>query len=128
MKKLDEIKHVFEQVGGVRLAYLFGSQASGQTGPLSDYDFAVYLGGKDRKKNFEKKIEIQNKISQVLKTNNVDVAVLNEIDEPEFKYSVITEGKLIFEKEPYKMLVEPAILNQYFDFHESLRKYNLTSA
>src|SRR3989344_5329151 len=128
MKKLDEIKHVLKQVGGVRLAYLFGSQASGQTGPLSDYDFAVYLGWKDRKKNFEKKIEIQNKISQVLKTNNVDVAVLNEIDEPEFKYSVITEGKLIFEKEPYKMLVEPAILNQYFDFHESLRKYNLTSA
>lgn len=128
MKKLSEIKQIFEQVGGVKLAYLFGSQADGQTGPLSDYDFAVYLGEKDNKKIFAKKIEIQNRISKSLETNNVDVAVLDEIDEPEFKYSVIAGGKLIFEEEPYQMLVEPMILNQYFDFRDSLRKYNLTAA
>jgi predicted nucleotidyltransferase len=39
---LPELKRIFEQ-RGVVLAYLFGSQATGRAGPLSDVDFAVLL-------------------------------------------------------------------------------------
>ena len=38
---------LFEARPEVGIAYLFGSQATGKTGPLSDYDFAVYFDEKD---------------------------------------------------------------------------------
>ena len=34
----------------VKLAYLFGSQATGKTGPLSDVDVSVHLKEKDKEK------------------------------------------------------------------------------
>ncbi len=40
---LKELNRVF-CAHGVRLAYLFGSQATGQAGPLSDFDFGVLFG------------------------------------------------------------------------------------
>ncbi|KKQ75380.1 MAG: Nucleotidyltransferase [Candidatus Woesebacteria bacterium GW2011_GWB1_38_5b] len=125
--KLESIKQIFQDDQDVKLAYLFGSQARGDTGPLSDYDFAIYLSEKDKKKIFDKKIEIQDKISRILKTNHVDVTVLDGVEEPEFKYAIISQGKLLFEREPYKMLLEPKIMNEYFDFRDLLLKYNLTS-
>lgn len=123
----NEIKRIFENDEKIKLAYLFGSQASGEVGPLSDYDFAIYLAENDKAKIFDKKVEIQDKISRVLKTNKVDLSILNEIEEPEFKYNIISQGKLLFEREPYRMLVEPEIMNEYFDFRDLLLKYNLTS-
>lgn len=128
MNNLNEIKGVFEADKEVKLAYLFGSRASGETGPLSDYDFAVYLDSKDSKRNFNKKIELQNNISKILKTDNVDIVVLDNTKAPELKYSIITIGKLIKEVEPFKLIVEPQIMNEYFDFHAGLLRYNLTSA
>jgi hypothetical protein len=42
------------------------------------------------------------------------------------KYSIIKDGNLIFEKEPFKVIVEPKILNEYFDFHAMLLRHRLT--
>ena len=36
---------VFGANPGVKLAYFFGSRATGDSGPMSDYDFAVHLEG-----------------------------------------------------------------------------------
>ncbi len=127
----EEIKNlipVFEKYPEVKLAYLFGSQATGKTGPLSDYDFAVYLDEKDAKKRFELKLELIGKITGLLKTDNVDLCVLNDMDKPEFKYNIISKGILLLEKEPFKVLIEPKILIEYFDFHYLLLKYNLTKS
>ncbi len=126
-QKLGDVRRIFQDDGDIKLAYLFGSQATGDTGPLSDYDFAIYIDESDMEKIFNKKIQVQDKISRVLGTNNVDVSVLDEVDEPEFKYAVITQGELIFEREPFKIIVEPKIMNEYFDFRDLLLKYNLTS-
>lgn len=123
LKKLFDI---FKLYSAIKLVYLFGSRASGKIGPLSDYDFAFYLDEKDAKKRFNIRLELIGKISMVLKTNDVDVCILNDIDGPELKYNIINDGVLIFEKEPFKVLVEPRILTEYFDFREILLRYNLT--
>ena len=68
------------------------------------------------------------KISSVLKTDNIDVCVLNEDYSPELKYNIIRYGKVIYEIEPYKLLIEPNILNNFFDFRQSLIDYKLTKA
>ena len=130
MLSLETIKNLndlFLKYPKVKLVYFFGSQAKNEAGPLSDYDFAFYLEEKDTKKLFDLKLDLISNLSQILKTNKIDVVILNEIESPELKYNIIKEGKLIYEIEPFRLLIEPRILNDYFDFHYSLLRYNLTS-
>lgn len=126
-KHKEKIREIFEKEQ-IKLIYLFGSQANGKTGPLSDYDFAVYLDEKDPKKRFDIRLRLIAGMSEIFKTDRVDICVLNDIESPELKYNIIKEGKVIFEKEPFKLIVEPRILNEYFDFRVSLLKYNLTKS
>lgn len=125
MKKLASI---FKLLPQVKLVYFFGSRASGKEGPLSDFDFAVLLDEKNAQKRFNTRIEIISKLSEALKTDKVDVVILNDTKSPELKFSIIKDGKIIYEKEPYKILLEPKILNEYFDFMDGLRRYGLTKS
>lgn len=124
--KIKKIKEIFKSYPKIKLAYFFGSRVNGNAGPLSDYDFAVYVDEKDKKKLFNIKLELMDKISRFLKTDKVDIVVLNLIEGAELKYNIIKEGKLIYEKEPFRVIVEPKIMNEYFDFNLMLKKYNLT--
>ena len=127
-KEIKNLTLIFDKYPEVKLVYLFGSRATGKIGPLSDYDFAVYLDEKDIKKRFELRLELMGKVTSALKNDNVDLVVINDIDGPELKYNIINDGILILEKEPFKVLVEPKIVTEYIDFHDSLLKYNLTKA
>lgn len=106
----------------------FGSKAKNKAGPLSDYDFAVYLDEKNAKKIFDIQVDLINKLSLELKTDKVDLVIMNTLESPELKYNVVKDGKLIFEQEPYKALIEPNILNEYFDFRLMLFKNNLVKS
>lgn len=129
----DKLKAIFDKFPPIKLVYFFGSMASGRAGPLSDYDFAVYFdlqkkSAKDRELMFDIKFKLMDQLSRALKTDKVDVAILNLTEEPEFRYNVIKDGKLIYDQEPFRVLIEPKILNEYFDFRYFMRKYNLTKA
>ncbi len=124
--KLNKLKHLFGLYSKIKLVYLFGSRATKKVGPLSDYDFAVYLNMKNKKRMFELKYILQDKIARILKTDMVDIIILNNAQSPELKYSIIKNGKLIYEIEPYKIIIEPKILNEYFDYYYLVSKYNLT--
>lgn len=126
VENIKEISALFKLYPEIKLVYLFGSQAASKQGLLSDYDFAIYLDEKDKKRMLDIKLELMDKIGRTLKTDKVDIVILNIIESPEIKYNIIKDGKLIFEKEPFKVIVEPKILNEYFDFHSLLLKYNLT--
>lgn len=127
-EQLKDLVMIFRTNHRIKLVYLFGSKATGKEGPLSDYDFAVYLDEKDKKKCFNIKVALMDKISRLLKTDRVDVVILNLTDSLELKYNIIKDGCTIYEKEPFRLLVEPKILNEYFDFHQMLKRYNLTKA
>ncbi len=122
----NNYKKMFAKYPQVKLAYLFGSQANGTAGPISDYDFAVYLKEKNSRKRFDIRLKLMSQLSLLLKTDGVDVIVINDTESPDLKYNIIKEGKLILEKQPYKILIEPQIINEYFDFNLSLFKNNLT--
>ena len=126
--QIDSLKKLFQSKSQIKLVYLFGSQACKTSGPLSDYDFAFYIDEKDKKKLFDLKLNLISKLSQLLKSDKIDVVILNMVESPELKYNIIKDGKLIFEREPYRILIEPQILNSYFDFHNLLLRYNLTKA
>lgn len=127
-KQLNSLKAIFKAYPKIKLVYLFGSRAHGEEGPLSDYDFALYLDEKDKKKNLHIKFALMDKLCRLLKTDEIDIVLLNRAEGPELKYDIIANGRLIYEKEPYRVIVEPRILNEYFDFRHLLLKYQLTKA
>jgi hypothetical protein len=120
---VQKIKDLCQKYPAIKLLYIFGSQARGDTGPLSDYDFAVYLEESDAQKRFDTKLNLIGALTSILQTNDVDVAVINDTDNINLKYAVISEGKVIYEQDPHRMIVESRILNEYFDFKILIDKY-----
>lgn len=112
----SKVKAVFEAYEEVKLAYIFGSHARGDTGPLSDYDFAVYFGGLSSMETFDLKLALLNDLSRTLGTDTIDLVILDGIDAPELGYRIVSEGKLLVDREPHKVIVEPRLMNAYFDF------------
>ncbi|HLD30652.1 MAG TPA: nucleotidyltransferase domain-containing protein [Patescibacteria group bacterium] len=127
-KIIENIIPIFKKYPQIKLAYFFGSRAEKTEGPMSDYDFAVYLDEKDKNKMSEIKFFLADKIGLALQTDKIDIVILNTAESSELKYNIIKDGILIHEKEPYKMIVEPKILNEYFDFYSMLKRHNLTAA
>lgn len=126
-KRVKSLIKIFKSFPQIKLVYLFGSRATKTAGPLSDYDFAFYADEKDSRKIFDLKFELINKISLALKTERIDVISLNDLKSPELKFHIIKDGKLIFKREPFKIIVESKIMTDYFDFHQLLLRYNLTT-
>jgi predicted nucleotidyltransferase len=124
----DKIKSVAISHPEIKLVYLFGSRASGETGPLSDYDIAIYVDVKDRKKLFDLRLVFMDEVSRALMTDMIDVVILNLAESPELKYHIIKDGKMIYAVEPFNVLIEPKILNEYFDFRDILQRHKLTNA
>lgn len=123
---LENLQRIFESYSQIKLVYLFGSTARNDRGPMSDYDFAVFLGNKDSIEVARIRFELMDKLSRALNTENVDVVMLDETKSPELKYNILQEGELIFEREPFRVIYEPAVLNEYFDFSAMLQKHGLT--
>lgn len=123
---MAKIKEVIKVFPSIKLAYFFGSQIKKETGLLSDYDFAIYLDEKDKIKMRDIQFALQFQIAKILKTDKVDIVVLNLVNNPFLKYNIVKEGKIIFERAPYRVLVEPKIMNEYFDLQTELCKYNLS--
>ncbi len=61
----------------VRFAYLFGSVARGDTGPASDFDFAVYFTDGSSAELLDLQLSLCADLCRALKRNDVDIVVLN---------------------------------------------------
>ena len=127
-EELDGLKKIFHRYPEIKLVYFFGSRAKLASGLLSDYDFAVYFDDIKNGRMFSIKLDLITQISRILKSDRVDLVILNLTKSPELKYAILKEGILLFEREPFKVMVEPKILNEYFDFHRMLLQYGLTKA
>ncbi len=93
----DKLKEAFKENGAV-LAYLFGSQAKGKAHRLSDFDFGVlFEEEKNARDYFELQMKLITAISRILKTDQIDVVVLNRA-KPLLKYQVVFSGQPIFVK------------------------------
>lgn len=67
---------------------------------------------------------IQAKLSAALKTDAVDIVVLNNIDEPSFAFDIINKGKVIVDKDPAeRFLYEARVLNRYLDWQYFLKRH-----
>ena len=99
--------------------YIFGSQATGKAGKLSDYDFAVLLDYKVLAEKYgDYQIKIISELLRLIKTDHIDLVILNDEKTPLLlKYNVIKTGKILFEKNKNKRVnLEVNILRRWLDW------------
>ena len=120
-KQLDKL---FEENEAVSV-YIFGSYAKGDISPLSDVDIAILLSRDiDKREFFNKKLKFNNEIVKILHQNKVDILILNEAF-PSLKFHVITEGVVIFDKDPvFRYDFEARTLVEYIDTKPLRKEYN----
>lgn len=121
---IDKMAAFFSAQNGVRFAYLFGSHAKGETGAISDIDIAVYLYSKlDKNKRFDLRLELIGQICGILKTDKVDLIVLN--DSPLLlSFNAIYGGILLNSKdEGARVKFETRTMSLYFDQQYYYRRH-----
>lgn len=114
--KIDEVRGFMEKQEYVRVTYLFGSYAKDTAGPLSDLDIAVLLDEcLDKQERFDLKLKLINGISAILKTDKLDVVVMNEAPLL-LNYNIIKGGRILDSKdEAERVRFETRILSRYLD-------------
>ena len=95
-QRLSEIKNILEKDNRIVFAYLFGSVAQSKHNKLSDVDIAVYID--DTYGIYDIRRDLIITISDIFKTYNVDVVILNTAS-PFMVHSVIKTGKLLLSKD-----------------------------
>jgi predicted nucleotidyltransferase len=82
----------------VASAYLFGSRSAARDHRESDFDVAVLLEWRScptRRDRFEKRVQLSSDLMSVLRTDAVDVLVLNDAP-PTLAAKVVTAGRRVF--------------------------------
>lgn len=116
---------IFKKDPVVRSVYFFGSRAVKRSVKNSDYDFAVLVDNKiSKEERIDLRLALMDDLSKVFKVD-VDVIVINDLTSLFFKYSIIKEGKIIYQKNDVETAeFESRIMGLYFDFQPFLEMYN----
>ena len=91
----------FAGQGDVRVAWLFGSQARGSAGPLSDVDIAVVLSG-PVERQARRRSALCADLMGILHRDDVDL-VLFEMGSPLLKHRVIRDGVVLLVRDPHEL-------------------------
>lgn len=82
--KIQKLKEYFEKRDDVMMAFLFGSQADERSHASSDWDIAVYIASENKRveweehhKEYSQEDELWKDCTGILKTDRVDLIVLN---------------------------------------------------
>ncbi len=87
-KILSTLLHEFKEV---KIAYLFGSRATGEARKTSDIDIAIVAPGI----SLDGYMELWAKVTRALGTERIDLVTLS--DKPaSFRYQVVKEGRVIY--------------------------------
>ncbi len=117
------LKDLLRKDDSIQTAYLFGSVAKGRSGPLSDIDIAVLLKESlTPRERYEKRILLINEISSALRTDDVNLVIMNG-SPLLLNYNIIRDGKLLkSENESRRVLYETSIMSRYLDrkFYEDM--------
>lgn len=109
---IAKIKEFLAQEQKVKFAYLFGSAARQNVGPLSDLDVAVYLDG--RVDCFRWRLRLMESLARKLRSERFDLVVLNRAPVV-LKFEVVKNGLVLKEDRPRRVMFETRVLQAYLD-------------
>ncbi len=123
MLDLKKFQPIFKDYPYIAAVYLFGSQATGKKGPMSDVDIAVLL-----KEPHPKGRELMHKmdylayrIEDALQAGEVDLIELNK-QGLIFQHNVLRTGKLIYDADPvFRIEFTARVISNFCDFEPTLR-------
>lgn len=100
----------------VAAAYLFGSQARGRPGPLSDVDLAVWASPDlDARQRFDLRLRLIGAVERVLDGQSVDLVVLDDAS-PLLRHRAWRDGELLLDRDPRTRVRDEArTLVEYLD-------------
>jgi uncharacterized protein len=101
---------------GVVAASLFGSQATGAAGPLSDVDVAVWLDpALSSDERFDLRLRLMTAASRAIGTGEVDVVPLNDAP-PLLRHRAIRDGRPLVERDArQRVRLDTAAILEYLD-------------
>jgi predicted nucleotidyltransferase len=118
MNRLESLRDYFARVEQVSLAYLFGSRAGGEVGPLSDYDFGVLAAGP----SVELRYRLGRDLGRLLDAERVDLVFLNQAP-VELAFTIIAQGQLLYQQSLVaRVEFEAGVLSRYGDYLPILRQ------
>jgi predicted nucleotidyltransferase len=121
-----KLKNIFEDYPYIVSAYLFGSQASGKIGPMSDVDIAILLrdNAPKGKKLIHEEDYLAYRIAETIQAKEVDLIELNR-QGLIFVHNVLKTGKLIYDADPdLRIKFVSKVISDYCDFEPTLRFMN----
>lgn len=107
----------------VGLVYMFGSQAVGIQTPLSDIDLGVVFFDSKILEDFRTRRKMHAQLYKVFSEifpptfeRELDIVFLQQTS-VSFQYNVISEGKVVYEKNPeFRADYEEQVVDRYLDF------------
>lgn len=119
----DRVREFFQSHdSGVVCAYLFGSEARGDSGPHSDADIAVLLEEEPPRTLAGLQLEMAGQLEDHL-GREVDLVVLNNAP-VDLAIRVLRDGQLLFDRNPsLRIRHEVRVRNEFFDLEPYLREY-----
>lgn len=129
-RTIDEIKNIlreyFQKHPEIEISYIFGSVAQGRTSALSDIDIAIITDSQqisEKTYRYGYKAEILADLIKLLKTNNMDLVILNEANTL-IKHQVLYFGRLIYSKNERKRIeFQTDTINKYNDFKQFIKPH-----
>ena len=112
-KRLVQAESYLRAREDIAFAYLFGSLAKNKATQLSDIDIAVYL---IEEKFADKRFEILGDLIDILKTDKLDLVILNTAP-LSLKMKIIQTKRILADNFPYiRHVFESTTIRAYLDF------------
>lgn len=124
----SSLRKLAEEHREIIAVYIFGSSASGKTGPLSDLDIAVLLDEAlvPLKERFRVHRDLIAEAMHACRRSDVDLVLLNGAP-PLLAYEVVSSGALLYEREKSRRTsYEAHAVQRYLDlipFFATAREY-----
>jgi predicted nucleotidyltransferase len=120
-EKIATLGQALEACPEVVFAYVFGGMGAGRPTPLSDVDVAVYLDeGTDP---LETRLEVVAKVTAHLRTDEVDVVVLNSAPVA-LLGRILATRRVVLDRDPFRRhRFESRALREFFDFRVFERRH-----
>jgi len=123
----DQIYEFCNSHPEIIVAYLFGSQATGKSGLLSDIDLAFLLADPLSNENYFRygyKAHLTSELIKLFSNNDIDVVILNDAP-PLLRFQVVYHGQVIFSRsEKERLAFHVKVFNEYQDFRPFLAVQN----
>ena len=104
LSKIPDVITKIKKDTDVIALYVFGSVVESNLKPLSDLDFAILLSDSlERNDRFYKSIDLIGLFNETLKTDEVDMVILND-DPVGFAFNIVNTGKLLYCRDQGRLL------------------------